>query len=721
MAVVCLVLAGLVTAEPPVARAQSAEEPLGVLEGWPGHMDAPNTLYRILDDEAQALLAERVQRVARLETAGDWRAHQRRVREQLLAMWGAFPERTPLEARTLGVLRRDGYRVEKVVYESLPGFHVTAALFVPDGLAGPAPGILFASGHTEPAFRSPQYQQVILNLVRQGFVVLAWDPISQGERYQYWEPELQDSRVGPPSREHSYAGAQGFLAGVPIQRYLIWDGIRSLDYLLTRPEVDPERIGATGRSGGGTQTALIAAIDERIRASAPEAWLTTLARLLESLGPQDAEQVFPGMIPAGLDLADVVTVRAPRPGLILATTRDIFSIDGTRELHAEARRAYAALGAPDAIGLSEADEVHATTRENREATYAFLQQALDQPGSARDEPVEMIDPAELRIVDSGQVVESLGSRTVFDLLQAEIAPGLARLAAARESGSPAARVAAARERSGYRTPELARPVFAGRYRRDGYAVERWFLETPDHPLPLLLFLPNAPGPHPGLVYLDPDGKRARAGRGDRLEQLVREGYAVLAPDVVGMGELGPGDYQGHSDEFRVGRGSYAIWYLALFTGRSLVGLRAEDVARSVAFLRAREEVDAASVTLVGERGLATVALHAAAFDAGIARLVLLEPLLSYESLVTSRYYDPGFVHESVAGALPHYDLPDLVASLAPRPVRMVDVRDALGHVAAPEGVRAVYSGARGGGLSLAHTGLWEDRWKAILAWLRETR
>jgi len=238
---------------------------------------------------------------------------------------------------------------------------------------------------------------------------------------------------------------------------------------------------------------------------------------------------------------------------------------------------------------------------------------------------------------------------------------------------------------------------------------------------MLLMLPDAPGPHPGLVYLDPDGKQARAARGDRLEQLVREGYAVLAPDVVGMGELGPGDFRGHSDEFRVGRGSYAIWYLALFAGRSLVGLRTEDVVRSVAFLRGRDEVEAGGVTLLGERGLATVALHAAAFDAAIARLVLVEPLLSYEALVTSRYYDPGFVHESVAGALPHYDLPDLVASLAPRPVRIVDARDALGHVAAMDRVRAVYPGSPGGGPSLAHTGLWEDRWQGILAWLRETR
>jgi hypothetical protein len=333
----------------------------------------------------------------------------------------------------------------------------------------------------------------------------------------------------------------------------------------------------------------------------------------------------------------------------------------------------------------------------------------------------MIDPEELRIVETGQVLESLGGRSFFDLLQAEIAPGLARLAEARASGSPAERVAAARERTGFEAPDPAPAVFTGRYRRDGYALERWFLEAPDYPIPMLLLLPDGPGPHPGLVNLDPLGKQARAGRGDRLEQLVRAGYAVLAPDVVGMGELGPGDYRGHSDEFRVGRGSYAIWYLALFDGRSLVGMRAGDVARALAFLRARDDVDAGRLTLLGERGLATVALHAAAFDDAIGRLVLVEPLLSYEALVTSRFYDPGYIHEGVAGALPHYDLPDLVASLAPRPVRIVDARDALGHVASEEQVRAVHAGSRSGSLSLAHTGLWEDAWQGTLDWLRQTR
>jgi hypothetical protein len=159
--------------------------------------------------------------------------------------------------------------------------------------------------------------------------------------------------------------------------------------------------------------------------------------------------------------------------------------------------------------------------------------------------------------------------------------------------------------------------------------------------------------------------------------------------------------------------------MALFEGRSLVGMRAKDVARCVAFLGDRDDVDGGRITVLGERGLATVALYAAAFEKTIQRLVLVEPLLSYQALVTSRYYDPGYIHETVAGALPRYDLPDLVASLEPRPVLLVDPRDQFGQPASRNEVGATYRERLREGLTVAHTGLGLDAWEGIVAWLRE--
>ena len=377
--------------------------------------DAENALYHHLSGQAYDLLEARAHRVAGLRSEADWRRYQEQVRRRLREAMGPLPQKTPLKARVTGTLKKDGYRVEKLVYESVPGLYVTSALFIPEGLEGKAPAILFCSGHVAEGFRSPTYQTMILNLVRKGFVVLAFDPVGQGERLQYLDPATGASRVGGPTQEHSYSGAQAFIAGRSQARYMTWDGLRGIDYLLTRAEVDPARIGVAGRSGGGTQSAYIAALDDRVRAAAPENYLTRFERLLQTRGPQDAEQNLYHGIARGLDHADLLIARAPRPTLMITTTRDFFSIQGARETYAEAVRAFAALGEPGNLRMVEDDAPHASTKANREAMYAFFQEALDLPGEVRDEDVALLSPEELRVTATGQVATSLGGETVFSL------------------------------------------------------------------------------------------------------------------------------------------------------------------------------------------------------------------------------------------------------------------------------------------------------------------
>jgi hypothetical protein len=360
-------------------------ENLNVLDYWPIYTDAPNVLYRRFFNDAVDKLAERKDGLNRLQSRADWERYRQHARETIVELVGPFPEKTPLNARVVGVAHKGAYRIEKVIYESQPGLPVTAALFVPEPLRGPAPAILYCSGHTDLGFRAPGYQTVIVNLVKKGFVVLAFDPIGQGERLQYFEPAtgLSEFGVGSSTREHSRAGTHCFMIGSSLARHMIWDGIRSLDYLLTRPEVDAARIGVTGRSGGGTQTAYLAGIDERVRAAAPEIYLTSFEKLFESSGPQDAEQNFHRGLARGFDQGDLLLARAPRPALILATTRDIFSIAGTEAVFAEASRAYAALGAQSALSMSVDDAKHESTRKNREALYTFFRQHLELPGNTR--------------------------------------------------------------------------------------------------------------------------------------------------------------------------------------------------------------------------------------------------------------------------------------------------------------------------------------------------
>lgn len=691
----CLIVAlsgFLILGAPEVSRAQND---LSVIEDWLGFSDLQNSLYHQLAAEGYRQLRERKQKVGGLVSRADWRQRQKKIRARLRGVIGPFPERTPLRARVVDSLDRKTYRVEHIIYESVPDFHVTGSLFVPKEVETPAPAILYLSGHADEAYRSETYQHVILNLVKKGFVVMAIDPIGQGERLQYADPQTDLPFLEGTTDEHSYVGAQEFITGRSPAWLFAWDGIRAIDYLEKRPEVDPDRIGVTGRSGGGTQTAYISALDERVQAAAPENYITNFRRLLQSNGPQDAEQNLFHGLSRGLDHADLLTVRAPRPTLMITTTRDFFSIQGARETAREVERAYAAFGARDHFRMVEDDAPHASTESNREALYAFFQRHLDQPGSSVDRDVSPLPASALQVTETGQVVTSLEGKTAFSLVKARADRQLAALDSSRhnlQTHLPSA-VRSAQSLSGYRDPEeVGQVLFTGRHQRSDYVIEKYaFTGESTYPVPFLLFRPKEPGPHPGLLYLHPEGKEAQASVGGTIERLVAQGYTVLAPDLVGRGGTGPGRLKGDS---YINEVSYNRWFASVLTGRSIVGLRAGDLVQLAEYLQERDDVRNGTVTAVARGQTAPTLLHAAAFGDQFGRVALLEPLLSYGSLATHERYDPQFVPVSVAGALAGYDLPDLAASLAPRPLLLVRPLDHQARPADAGMVEATYDVVR---------------------------
>src|SRR5450759_2770017 len=321
----------------------NAQNELDVIRNnWLQYSDASNSLYHHIAGQAYILLAQRAREIDKLSTLSDWQQRQKWIRETLLDIVGPFPEKTPLNAKITRIVDKGSFRVEHIVYESQPGFFVTSSLFIPGGLKknSKVPAVIYCSGHSEEGYRSAVYQHVILNLVKKGFIVFAFDPVGQGERQEYYDPKTKKSMIGEPNKEHSYSGTQSFINGSSQARYMIWDGIRSVDYLLSRKEVDPARIGITGRSGGGTQSAYIAAMDNRIYAAALENYLTNFTRLLQTIGPQDAEQNMSDAISRGIDHGDFLLVRAPKPALMITTTRDMFSIQGAMETEKEVAAIY---------------------------------------------------------------------------------------------------------------------------------------------------------------------------------------------------------------------------------------------------------------------------------------------------------------------------------------------------------------------------------------------
>ncbi len=719
----------------PAADALAQGEDLSILQAWVEWSDSAHMLRRHWNRIAFQLLEMRREKIQGLTSASQWKSRQEEVKATLRRIVGPFPETTPLNARVLEVVRKDGYRVEKIVFESVPNFYVTSCLFIPEtkpsapqrpatgqvvvagtsGASGRMPAILNLIGHTDVAFRDPMYQQLILNLVKKGFVVLAMDPVGQGERLQYYDPAVQRSVIGGPTTEHSYFGRQCFITGSSAARYFTWDGIRAIDYLVSRPEVDPRRIGATGISGGGTQTSYISALDDRVTAAAPTCYITGFQRLLESIGPQDAEQNFNAGLANGIDHADFLEVRAPKPTLVVATTRDFFSIQGTRETFAEAKKAFAAFGAEENLGMVEDDLGHGYTKKNREAIYAFFQKHLDNPGSPGEEDVDLLSAKELRVTPSGQVADSLGGESVFSLNRGEAAKRLELLDASRRNLSDHLHRlrTEVKKISGFQEPEpLSGHVFRGRYQRQGYSVEMHVVNGEGNSvLPFLLMVPGesrmaaipepqspqssdrragarkleSAGRRPALIYLYPQGKSAGAAAGGEMEWFVKQGYAVLSPDLSGTGELGAADLY--------------VAYLGVQIGRSIAAVRAADIIRCIQFLKSRRDIDSTAITVVAHGGAGVPLLHAALFENSIARLALIDPLISFRSVVMNRFYSVDFA-DCVPNALTAYDLVDLEAAVAPRKLLIVNARNQLGVRVDQQSadrelqiVRAAYAGA----------------------------
>ncbi len=646
---------------------------------WMKYRHLEDAWYDHLHQRADSYLTYRKAWVSSCTTQVMWDARRNSVSRRLWESIGGLPKKTFLNVKVVGTLERPSFTVEKILFESLPGFYVTAALFLPRESQTPAPAVIYCSGHTENGFRSETYQRVIINLVKKGFVVLAFDPIGQGERFQYLDEDGKP-RMGS-THEHSYVGAQCLITGSSIAKYMIHDGIRAVDYLLTRPEVDPERIGITGRSGGGTQSAYIGAYDDRIYAVAPENYITSFQRLWESIGPQDGEQNIPGANLLEIDHGDLLEIRAPKPAMILTTTRDFFSIQGARETFREVQEIYSLYDQEQSLEFTEDDFGHGSTKANRQALYRFFQQHLDMPLDTQDLDVEVFSEQELTITETGQVVTALDSRSIFDL----------NLASVKDAQLP--RENALMQKDSMRTliqgiagivPEYEMPqaVFTGRIQQDDYTIEKYFLEFDSHyPLPFFWISQPSTQPQPLILYLNTDGKQAGMEPGGEIEQLLDAGYTVMAADLLNTGELKADDFRGDSYMKAV---AYNLVYGSSLIGKSLTALQTEDLYYLMDFVRKQKDIDQSRITAVADKQTCIPLLHYAALNDDIQRVILKEPLTSWKELIATRDYAHEHTYTIVPGAYPAYDLPVLAAMIAPRELQIYDPVGAHGEVLAQD-------------------------------------
>lgn len=475
---------------------------------------------------------------------------QKEIRQKLLAMLGGLPTtRTPLHPHITGRIAMDGFHIEKLIFQSLPGVYVTALLYVPDDADGGEhtrhPAILVPAGHAENG--KVHYQTLCQRLVQRGYVVLSWDPVGQGERSQFWDAKAGKSRYNRICAEHAVLGNLAYLAGTNLASWEIWDGLRAFDYLLTRREVDPERINITGTSGGGFQAMHIAALEPRIKVAAISCYITSLPMRIHNRifkdPDSDPEQDLYGMISNGVDHAGLMLLMYPRPVFVAAETLDFFPIEGTHKTFEEVSRLYRRFGHADRIAMAESYHGHQYSDENQQAAFEFLDHFNQFPLKHALNSAKELDEKTLQCTRTGQVMLDFeDARSLMDVIRdyylshrtgvgesirqlyrGSNDPGIATWKISQYRGLVPAEGEIAWESAG---TTIFEDVSIDRYvlRHSGNLV-----------MPLLYIHRTANQNHKWLLWFSKDGK-AKAEDWPEIRKYLDAGFDIVSFDFRGLGE-----------------------------------------------------------------------------------------------------------------------------------------------------------------------------------------
>lgn len=621
-----------------------------------------------LNGIAQQQLAQRDREIAAIRTPADAARRRAAVREKLMEILGGLPKYDgPLRARVTGQIRNEFFTIEKVIFDSLPGFYITGNVYRPNA-PGRYPGVLVPAGHTQEG--KPEQQVLAANLARKGFVVLTYDPIGQGEREQTYLPQIGRALSGGGGNEHLELGARSLVIGQSMARYFIHDAKRAVDYLVSRADVDADRLGVTGCSGGGAITSYVAAFDPRMKAAAAGCFINTFKTLFTGPTP-DSEMTMPRFLANGLDLADIFEQAAPLPWLLMATEEDYFVPAGARPVYEEARQWYEILGAQEKIRYFVGTGPHGTPLESREEVYRWLTRWLkDGMGEVQDQPVPMYTSRELFATSGGNVDFEPGSRKVWQVIQEEyrakkapkgmaaLLAELRRLGVPSSGPAPAVRVVESTPAKGYRVDTVR---FAG---------------EPGVEIGGRIYVPDGGGRKPAVVMIEE--RRLRVPLYVQLSQstaasaeaMVKAGWVVL--------ELYPRDMPDAVDG-RPWLGNWVTNERVDLIGRNLAAMRAHDVLVGVDVLTARPDVDAGTIRGYARGAKGFWMLMAAAMDKRIGALWLERTPWSYGAALDAPL--AGFLFEAmIPGFALHWDMSDLREAMGPRPVLWTDPANWMNQV-----------------------------------------
>lgn len=606
-----------------------------------------------------------------IRTKADAEAYVKSVQERIRQSFGPFPEKTPLNARVTKTLKRDGYRIENVVFESRPNYLVTGNLYLPTAEKSPVPGVIGVCGHSLNGKAETAYQSFAQGLARQGHACFLIDPVGQGERFQYLNEKL-GSRLKGGTSEHNQMGIHQALVGEFLGTWFVWDAMRALDYLLTRAEIDPKHLGVTGNSGGGTQTTWLCGVEPRFTMAAPSCFVTTFRRDAENELPQDCEQCPPSVLALDLDHSDFLAAMAPKPVIIMAQEKDYFDARGSGEAFERLKKLYTLLGKPENIQLHVGPDPHGYTVANREAMYRFFGKATSLPVMPSEPPITIEQEADLLCTPEGQV-GTMGSKTLMSHTRDK-----AEALAAKRRGLSETSL-----RSTLKLPpvpesppdyRILRNIGARHYPAKSfchYAVET---EAFNHAIltrlsgeALTSRLPR--GSKNAVLYISHRSADAELRDDALVRELVTDApdSAFFACDVRGIGDSQP-DTCGANQFLRPYGSHYFYAAYGLMLGRPLLGQRTFDVLRVIQLLAAAGHTD---IHLAAQGWGALPATFAAILCPEVKQVTLKHALTSFHDLA---------IHDDqqwpAAAMLPHvlehFDLPSCYEELAGKNLRQIE-------------------------------------------------
>jgi dienelactone hydrolase len=498
------------------------------------------------------------------------------------------------------------------------------------------PGVISPCGHSAVGKAASTYQILHINLAKRGYAVLTYDPVGQGERSQFWDAQKKKSRFNLVCGEHAVLGNPLYLLGTNLARYSIGDGIRAIDYLASLPEVDAERIGCVGNSGGGTLTAYLSALDPRVTAAAIGCYITTLPRRMgnriQTDPDADPEQDIFGFVGEGIDHADLLALRAPRPTLLAAAQFDFFPIEGARESFAEAGKLYQLAGAAKRVAMVEAAERHGLSLPPRKAIYAFFDRWLagrKVETEASEIAVKPRPAKDLLVCKDGQVNVTFQSRHLLTLALNEFDNRKNR---ARDRTPLTELLRLDPKEADYRTVEIA----------GGRPADR-------------------------TLVICVNGNESRPWQEEKafLQSLEKHGHMVVVVEPRGVGSLRPKlSVKGHDYADPLAGVEENLAYNAFLVGKSLLGMRVTDVQTAVRKLAAQTK--RSRIILCGRRDAALVACLTAAIEPSVTAVAMGQMPLTYRW-----YFDPVGRPINAASVLPslwreHGDIDQVLAAIAPR-------------------------------------------------------